>query len=307
MRRRRSAGSIAGERWQCVELVNRLYLTRGWIRPAWIGDGGRLFATAPANLTKEANGSITSVSPGDVVSIRERHNGKARPYGHVAVINTSGTVTSGTIPLVNQNGGSKRNVIVTSYATLANGTLTLAGGRGGRTRSSASSRAVQRSVELIGVTQAHSAVGSGPWSIREPADKRRPWPSELRVRLRAVTVGGLVSLAADSPGTGLLVGGATWALAFRHGALVPAGPTWRRRTSWPRHFRRWWRSLSTCGDRTQPRSSRLAGRIREDRDEERGTTLKRHRQGTTSGVAGLRPVARRRSWAHRAGRRHIDG
>jgi CHAP domain len=123
-------GVIAGQRWQCVELVNRLYLTRGWIRSAWIGDGGRLFATAPANLAKDANGSIRSVSPGDVVSIRERHNGKPRPYGHVAVINTTGTVTSGTIPLVNQNGGSKRSVIVTSYATLANGTLTLAGGSG---------------------------------------------------------------------------------------------------------------------------------------------------------------------------------
>ena len=124
-------GSVtAGERWQCVELVNRLYLTRGWIASAWTGDGGQLFATAPANLTKQANGSITSVSPGDVVSIRERHNGKLRPHGHVAVINTDGTVTSGTIPLVNQNGGSKGDALVTSYATLSGGKLTLPGGSG---------------------------------------------------------------------------------------------------------------------------------------------------------------------------------
>ena len=27
-------GVAAGERWQCVELVNRLYLTRGWISSA---------------------------------------------------------------------------------------------------------------------------------------------------------------------------------------------------------------------------------------------------------------------------------
>lgn len=120
----------AGERWQCVELVNRLYLTRGWIASAWNGDGGELFATAPGNLAKQANGSITSVSPGDVVSIRERHNGKLRPHGHVAVINTSGTVTSGTIPLVNQNGGSKGNALVTSYATLSGGKLSLPGGSG---------------------------------------------------------------------------------------------------------------------------------------------------------------------------------
>jgi hypothetical protein len=126
-----TVGSVtAGERWQCVELVNRLYLTRGWIASAWTGDGGQLYATAPSNLTKQANGSITSVSPGDVVSIRERRNGKLQPHGHVAVINTSGTVTSGTIPLVNQNGGSKGNALVTSYATLSGGKLSLPGGSG---------------------------------------------------------------------------------------------------------------------------------------------------------------------------------
>jgi len=120
----------AGERWQCVELVNRLYLTRGWIASAWTGDGGQFFATAPANLAKQANGSITSVSPGDVLSIRERHNGKLQPHGHVAVIDTSGTVTSGTIPLVNQNGGSTGDALVTSYATLSDGKLSLPGGSG---------------------------------------------------------------------------------------------------------------------------------------------------------------------------------
>lgn len=120
----------AGERWQCVELVNRLYLTRGWITSAWTGNGDQLFARAPANLKKQANGSIISVSPGDVVSIRVRHNGKARGHGHVAVVNTTGMVTSGTIPLVNQNGGSRGNALVTSYATLAGGKLSLAGGGG---------------------------------------------------------------------------------------------------------------------------------------------------------------------------------
>jgi CHAP domain len=124
-------GSVAaGERWQCVELVNRLYLTRGWIASGWTGDGDQLVATATANLTKQANGSITSVSPGDVVSVRERHNGKVQPHGHVAVIDTSGTVTSGTIQLVNQNGGSKGNALVMSYATLSDGKLSLPGGSG---------------------------------------------------------------------------------------------------------------------------------------------------------------------------------
>jgi hypothetical protein len=48
----------------------------------------------------------------------------------VAVVNTSGTVTSGTIALVNQNGGSQGNALVASYATLSGGTLSIAGGSG---------------------------------------------------------------------------------------------------------------------------------------------------------------------------------
>jgi hypothetical protein len=31
---------FAGDKWQCVELVNRLYLTRGWISTRWTGNGG---------------------------------------------------------------------------------------------------------------------------------------------------------------------------------------------------------------------------------------------------------------------------
>lgn len=120
----------AGEKWQCVELVNRLYLTRGWISSAWAGNGGTLFRTAPAGLSREANGSITSVSPGDVVSIRIRHNGKLRPYGHVEIVNAAATVTSGTVPLVSQNGGSTRYVSVAANAYLSNGRLTLPGGSG---------------------------------------------------------------------------------------------------------------------------------------------------------------------------------
>jgi len=51
-------GVAAGERWQCVELVNRLYLTRGWISSAWVGDGDQMFANAPRNLAKQVNGEI---------------------------------------------------------------------------------------------------------------------------------------------------------------------------------------------------------------------------------------------------------
>jgi CHAP domain len=123
-------GVTSGEKWQCVELVNRLYLTRGWIHSAWNGDGDQMYANAPGNLAKQPNGSITSVSPGDVVSVRETHNGSSRKHGHTAIINTTGTVTSGTVPLVSQNGGSKAYPLVTTNAYLQNGTLTIPGGSG---------------------------------------------------------------------------------------------------------------------------------------------------------------------------------
>src|SRR5689334_10797898 len=29
----------SGMEWQCVELINRLYITKGWINSTWMGDG----------------------------------------------------------------------------------------------------------------------------------------------------------------------------------------------------------------------------------------------------------------------------
>lgn len=70
-------GIISGSEWQCVELINRLYITRGWIGATWHGNGGdsspglndSMFDRAPGSLSKQANGSISHVAPGDVVSI----------------------------------------------------------------------------------------------------------------------------------------------------------------------------------------------------------------------------------------------
>jgi hypothetical protein len=121
---------VAGSEWQCVELVNRLYLKRGWIHSTWSGDGDQMYDTAPGNLTKQPNGSVSSVSPGDVVSIQEFLNGARQDGGHVMVVNSSGTVTSGTVPLVGQNGGSPTNATTTRNAILSGGKLTIAGGAG---------------------------------------------------------------------------------------------------------------------------------------------------------------------------------
>jgi CHAP domain len=91
---------LSGEEWQCVELVNRLYLTRGWITGHWSGDGDELYQNAPGGLTKQANGSISQLAPGDVISLGDGTTGKADDGGHAAVVNS---VSGSTVDLVNQN------------------------------------------------------------------------------------------------------------------------------------------------------------------------------------------------------------
>lgn len=131
-------GQPTGLEWQCAELVNRLYLTRGWITSHWSGNGGdsqqgvndSLYDEAPAGLSKQPNGSITSVGPGDVVSINEYKTVKGVTSfledGHALIVNSGGVVTSGSVPLVSQNSGSSTNATVKKSATLSAGTLTLA-------------------------------------------------------------------------------------------------------------------------------------------------------------------------------------
>ncbi len=123
-------GVVAGEEWQCPELVNRLYLTKGWIHAPWHGNGDEMFDMAPASLSKEPNGSITYVAPGDVVSINEWLNGAPQTGGHVAIVNTNGRQTSGQVALISQNGGNTGDPGVSRVWTLTDGSLTRAGSGG---------------------------------------------------------------------------------------------------------------------------------------------------------------------------------
>jgi hypothetical protein len=126
-------GITTGSKWQCTELVNRLYATKGWISSTWHGNGGEsspgagdsMYGEAPSSLSKQPNGSISSVGPGDVVSINLFDAGSFVADGHVLIVNTSGSVTGGTIPLVSQNAGDGSNATVTSSANLSNGSLTI--------------------------------------------------------------------------------------------------------------------------------------------------------------------------------------
>ncbi len=107
--------TLAGEEWQCVELINRLYLSKGWISGTWFGNGNQLYANAPSNLSKEGEGSITYLNPGDVVAL---DGGES---GHAAIVNSYDAGTGG-VSLVNQNTAD-----VSSSAKLSEGTLTMSG------------------------------------------------------------------------------------------------------------------------------------------------------------------------------------
>ena len=69
-----------GVEWQCVELVNRLYVTKGWITMTWHGDGDTMWKKAPPGpggvpLKSEPQGSISHLAPGG----RREHQRPAAP------------------------------------------------------------------------------------------------------------------------------------------------------------------------------------------------------------------------------------
>src|SRR5579862_9951601 len=111
----------AGMEWQFVELVNRLYISRGWISSTWWGNGDQLYFNAPGNLSKEAQGSISHLAPGDVISFTGPVSGDG---GHAAVVSA---VSGSSITLVNQNTSSSNTI---STGTLSNGSLIMNGWAG---------------------------------------------------------------------------------------------------------------------------------------------------------------------------------
>jgi hypothetical protein len=111
---------VDGYEWQCVELVDRLYLSKGWINSSWLGDGGQLFSTAPGFLHKQAQGSITAVHPGDVISFSAPGGGG----GHAAVISE---VRGNYLTIVNQNTDYSAMI---SHAYLEHGSIVMVGWAG---------------------------------------------------------------------------------------------------------------------------------------------------------------------------------
>lgn len=111
-----SSGYVwSGTKWQCVEMVNRLYLTKGWTTATWYGNGGGSDALTnsnhvPGGITVQNNGSISYINAGDVISLNNRND----DAGHAGIIDSiSGT----TYNIKNQNAQ------LSSSAYLASGSL----------------------------------------------------------------------------------------------------------------------------------------------------------------------------------------
>ena len=102
----------SGIKWQCVELVNRLYLTKGWTSQRWPGNGNEMFGNASSmGLTALSQGSITNVLPGDAIFLDD----KDHDYGHAAYVSS---VSGSNISVANQN-----TTAVFFNTTLTNGVL----------------------------------------------------------------------------------------------------------------------------------------------------------------------------------------
>jgi hypothetical protein len=100
--------TLSGYKWECVEMVNRLYLTQGWITSNWYGNGNTLINYLPAGLTSQANGNISYINSGDAITLDDGG------YGHVAIIDT---ISGSTYSIISQNA------ILTSTASIGSGSL----------------------------------------------------------------------------------------------------------------------------------------------------------------------------------------
>jgi len=116
----------ANPNWQCVELAQRLYKTKGW----YTGTSTGVFASVQIaddiyqyaqslGFVSTLNGSISSVRPGDMI-IHKKSEPGTNSSGHVAIVDT---VQGGTITAREQN----RSKNGTATHSLSGGFLTRTG------------------------------------------------------------------------------------------------------------------------------------------------------------------------------------
>lgn len=113
-----------GEGWQCVELAQRMYNTRGWYSGLFAGVSyaSQIYTSAAQNgWTTMANGSITlgNIVPGDMLVTNE---GTA---GHVMLVDS---ISGNTIKVVDQNAGDGgRDTVTFSNGSLSDGSYSFSG------------------------------------------------------------------------------------------------------------------------------------------------------------------------------------
>jgi hypothetical protein len=116
-----------GNAWQCVELIERLYITEGWINKLWpapSNGASSMYTSAPGmGLGEQPEGQITSLKPGDAIVF----NTSFFPtYGHIAVV---GVANGPTGQLYMQNTGENNgtgNNSVWNYS-FSGGAITVPG------------------------------------------------------------------------------------------------------------------------------------------------------------------------------------
>ena len=109
-----SAGNVwSGTQWQCVEFINRLYLTKGWTTTTWYGNADTLIndVSNHPGLSTQSDGSISYLNPGDVVTATV-----AGGDGHAWAISAIGS----SITLISQNTDNQTDA--TTSAHIASGT-----------------------------------------------------------------------------------------------------------------------------------------------------------------------------------------
>ena len=74
--------TYSGYKWECVELVNRLYLTKGWIESRWSGNSNTLKNSVPSGLMLQNNAAVSYVNAGDVIT----YNNVGNSAGHAAIL-----------------------------------------------------------------------------------------------------------------------------------------------------------------------------------------------------------------------------
>jgi hypothetical protein len=122
-------GGIGTNWWQCVELAQRLYYLRGWYTAnngifSGISYAYQIYDNASSlGMSRQANGSVASVVPGDMIVHTSADGGGA---GHVAVVDS---IVGGNVNVVEQNfnGTAETAAYTLSGSTLSRGSMHIAG------------------------------------------------------------------------------------------------------------------------------------------------------------------------------------